>query len=124
MKERSFLGHHARPCKSPPVFRNRFDLAAKDMLRASLEPDGRFESDAETSAPSQHIDGWFIPDASRPPTRNRLGLFGDLTRQACTLEPFHATPSAGEVSECIRKLLNFRHDLSLRKPAPPLPSLR
>src|SRR5262249_8154662 len=34
-------------CESPPVFRNRFDQASKDMLRASLEPDGRFESDAE-----------------------------------------------------------------------------
>jgi hypothetical protein len=29
--------------------RNRFDRAAKDMLRVSLEPDGVFESDAEVS---------------------------------------------------------------------------
>ena len=100
------------------MLRNRFDQATKDMLRASLEPDGPFESDAEASAPTQHIDGWFSPDASRPATRNRLGLFGELTREACTFEPFHATPSADEASECIRKLLNFRHELSLRKAQP------
>jgi hypothetical protein len=39
------------------------------------------------------------------------------------LEPFHATPGESEVSGCLRKLLNFRHILSLRSPTPPLPKL-
>jgi hypothetical protein len=93
------------------------------MCRETLEPDGVFESNAEAGAPTQLIDGWFIPDPSRPATRDRFGLFGELTRRACTLEPFHATPDLDKVSECIRKLLNFRHVLSLRKPPPPLPWL-
>jgi hypothetical protein len=105
------------------VFHNPFDQASKDMCRETLEPDGFFESNAEAGAPTQLIDGWFIPDPSRPATRDRFGLFGELTRRACTLEPFHATPDLDKVSECIRKLLNFRHVLSLRKPPPPLPWL-
>ncbi len=103
--------------------RNRFDRAAKDMLRASLEPDGAFESDAEVSPDTQRADGWFTPDPSLPPTRTELGLLGRMTTGACTLEPFHATPGENEVSECLRKLLSFRHVLSLRKPALPLPRL-
>lgn len=103
--------------------RNRFDRAAKDMLRVSLEPDGVFESDAEVSPDTQRADGWFIPDPARPPTRADLGLLWRMTTDACTLEPFHATPGENEVSGCLRKLLNFRHILSLRSPTPPLPKL-
>lgn len=103
--------------------RNRFDRAAKDMLRASLEPDGVFESDAEVSPDTQRADGWFTPDPARPPTRADLGLLWRMTTDACALEPFHATPGENEVSGCLRKLLNFRHILSLRSPSPPLPKL-
>lgn len=105
------------------MLRNRFDQAVKDLCRESLEPDGTFESDAEATPATQRIDGWFLPDPSREPTRNRFGLFGQITREACTLEPFHATPDADEVGECIRKLWNFRHVLALRKSAPALPRL-
>jgi hypothetical protein len=103
--------------------RNRFDHAAKDMLRVSLEPDGAFESDAEVSPDTQRADGWFTPDPTRPPTRADLGLLGRMTTGACMLEPFHATPGEVEVSGCVRKVLSFRRVLSLRKPAPPLPRL-
>jgi hypothetical protein len=103
--------------------RNRFDRAAKDMLRVSLEPDGVFESDAEVSPDTQRADGWFTPDPARPPTRADLGLLWRMTTDACALEPFHATPGENEVSGCLRKLLNFRHVLSLRSPTPPLPKL-
>jgi len=103
--------------------RNRFDRAAKDMLRLSLEPDGVFESDAEVSPDTQRADGWFTPDPARPPTRADLGLLWRMTLEACALEPFHATPGENEVSGCLRKLLNFRHILSLRSPTPPLPKL-
>jgi hypothetical protein len=103
--------------------RNRFDRAAKDMLRDSLSPDGNFESDAEVSPDTQRADVWFTPDPARPPTRADLGLLGRMTLGACTLEPFHATPGENEVSGCVRKLLNFRHVLSLRSPTPPLPKL-
>lgn len=103
--------------------RNRFDRAAKDMLRVSLEPDGVFESDAEVSPDPQRADGWFTPDPSRPPTRTDLGLLWRMTTGACALEAFHATPGEDEVSGCVRKILNFRHILSLRKPAPPPPRL-
>jgi hypothetical protein len=103
------------------VPRTRFDRAGKDLLRASLEPDGPFESDAEVSPETQRADAWFTPDPARPPTRRDLGLLYRLTENACLLEPFHATPSEDEASECVRKVLNFRHVLSLRNPAPPLP---
>ena len=103
--------------------RNRFDRAAKDMLRLSLEPDGVFESDAEVSPDTQRADGWFTPDPARPPTRADLGLLWRMTTDACALEPFHATPGENEVSGCLRKLLNFRHILSLRSPTPQLPKL-
>ena len=76
--------------------RNRFDRAAKDMLRVSLEPDGVFESDAEVSPDTQRADGWFTPDPARPPTRADLGLLWRMTTDACTLEPFHATPGENE----------------------------
>jgi hypothetical protein len=110
-----------RWCQS--MQRNRFDRAAKDLLRASLEPDGIFESDAEVSPDTQRADGWFTPDPALPPTRTELGLLGRMTLGACTLEPFHATPGESDVSGCLRKLLSFRHILSLRKPAPELPRL-
>jgi hypothetical protein len=103
--------------------RNRFDRAAKDMLRVSLEPDGDFVSDAEVDPDPQRADGWFTPDPARPPTRADLGLLWRMTTDACTLEAFHATPGESEVSGCIRKLLNFRHILPLRKPGSPLPKL-
>ncbi len=105
------------------MLRNRFDQAVKDLCRESLEPDGTFETDAEATPATQRIDGWFLPDPSREPTRNRFGLFGQITREACTLEPFHATPDGDEVGECIRKLWNFRHVLTLRGSAPALPRL-
>jgi hypothetical protein len=103
--------------------RNRFDRAAKDMLRASLEPDGVFVSDANVDPDPQRADGWFTPDPTRPATRADLGLLFRMTTESCTLEPFHATPGENELSGCIRKLLNFRHVLSLRTPAAPLPRL-
>ncbi len=103
--------------------RNRFDRAAKDLLRVSLEPDGVFVSDAEVDPDPQRADGWFTPDPARPPTRSDLGLLWRMTTEACALEAFHATPGENEVSGCIRKLLNFRHILSLRSPTAPLPKL-
>jgi hypothetical protein len=103
--------------------RNRFDRAAKDILRVSLEPDGAFESDAEVSPDTQRTDVWFTPDPARPATRSDLGLLGRMTASACMLEPFHSTPGEDEVSECVRKVLGFRHTLASRKPAPPLPRM-
>ena len=105
------------------VLRTRFDRAGKDILRVSLEPDGPFESDAEVSPETQRADAWFTPDPERPPTRRDLGLLYRLTETACLLEPFHATPGEDEAWECVRKVLNFRHVLSLRDPAPPLPGM-
>jgi hypothetical protein len=105
------------------VSRTRFDRAGKDLLRASLEPDGPFESDAEVSPETQRADAWFTPDPERPATRRDLGLLYRLTETACLLEPFHAAPGEDEAGECVRKVLNFRHVLSLRDPAPPLPVL-
>jgi hypothetical protein len=49
---------------SGPMFRNRFDYASKDILRASLEPDGAFESDAEVFPDAQPIQ-WIV-SAGRP----------------------------------------------------------
>ncbi len=101
--------------------RNRFDRAGKDLLRASLEPDGPFESDAEVGPETQRADAWFTPDPQRPATRRDLGLLYRLTEEACLLEPFHAPPGEDEVGECVRKVLNFRHVLALRTPPVPLP---
>ena len=66
-------------------------------------------------------DVWFTPDPQRPPTRRDLGLLYRLTETACLLEPFHATPDEGETAACVRKILDFRHVLSLRDPPVPLP---
>jgi hypothetical protein len=122
--KRRIVGRPHRACQGArPVPRNRFDRAGKDLLRASLEPDGPFESDAEVGPETQRADAWFTPDPRRPQTRRDLGLLYRLTEEACLLEPFHAPPDEDEVGECVRKVLNFRHVLALRRPPSPLPAL-
>lgn len=103
--------------------RSRFDQFAKHMLREALAPTGLVETDAEVSPDAQRVDVWFVPDPAKHHDRQGLGLLTRLTDRACLLEPFHSTPGPDELVDCLRKLLAFRHVLSLRTPSPPSPRM-
>lgn len=103
--------------------RSRFDQFAKHMLREALAPTGLVETDAEVSPDAQRVDVWFVPDPAKHDDRRGLGLLTRLTDSACLLEPFHSTPGPDELVDCLRKLLAFRHVLSLRTPSTPGPRM-
>jgi len=111
-------------CHRRPAFmRIRFDQALKQVIREVLTPEGIFDTETEVSPEPQRIDGYFVPHPTLSPSRSTLGLLGRMAARTCTFEPFHRTPDLDELSACIRKHLNFRHILSLRKPPPDLPKL-
>ena len=100
----------------------RFDDFGKQMVRAALEGRGFVETDAEAPAETRRVDLWFNPDPARTQPADDLGLFGRVTAGPCTLEFFHNTPGGDELAACLIKHGNFRHFLSLRKTAPPIPT--
>jgi hypothetical protein len=103
--------------------RNPFDQFIKRLARRALSPAGHVETDAEVSPDALRIDVWFLPDAARArKVLMPLGLFGRMCRAACTLEPFHRTPSGDHVAACIVKHWLFRRELRRRKPPPPMPT--
>ena len=76
---------------------NRFDQFIKRLVRSGFSPAGHVETDAEVSPDALRIDVWFIPDVARArKVLAPLGLFGRIGRRACTLEPFHRTPSGDQ----------------------------
>jgi hypothetical protein len=103
--------------------RTRFDHAAKQIIGKTLEPGGLFLPEEEVSPDPQRVDGRFIPDPARAPPRHHRTLLDRMALRPCCFEAFHLPPSADELSECARKILNLRHVLSLSKipPAPPPP---
>jgi hypothetical protein len=103
------------------LMRTRFDQFGKQMLRALLAMHGPVETDAEVVTDPRRVDLWFTPDPTRTPVRNGLGLLGQITANPSSLEFFHCTPSGDDLTTCMIKHGQFRHALSLRRPAPPLP---
>lgn len=100
----------------------RFDQFAKLMARAGFTPAGAVRTDEEVSPDARRVDIWFTPrgpEAERELAR--LGLLGRIGITACTLEPFHCTPSGIEVMDCVCKQHLFRGQLRQREPSTPLP---
>jgi hypothetical protein len=102
---------------------NRFDQLVKRLARKALSPAGHVETDAEVSPDALRIDVWFLPDAARVRrVLAPLGLLGRICRRACTLEPFHRTPSGERAADCMMKHRFFCRELRRRKPRPPTPT--
>jgi hypothetical protein len=102
--------------------RTRFDQFGKQMVRAALEIHGAVETDAEVPAEARRIDLWFTPDEARARIPDHLGWLGRMTGGPSTLEFFHHSPSGNELTECLIKHGEFRHFLSGRAFARPLPT--
>lgn len=102
---------------------NRFDQFIKRLVRKGFSPAGHVETDAEVSPDALRIDVCFLPDAARVrKALAPLGLLGRIGRTACTLEPFHRTPSGEQVADCFMKHRLFCRELRRRKPRPPVPT--
>jgi len=101
--------------------RTRFDLFGKDMVSTALETCGPVVTDAEVPADPRKIDLWFMPDSTREPVPDYLGLLARLLAGPSTLEFFHNTPNGDELAACVVKHGMFRHRLLLRKEPPPIP---
>jgi hypothetical protein len=102
---------------------NRFDQLVKRLARNGLSPGGRVETEAEITPDALRIDVWFVPDPGRAlKALSPLGLLGRMGRASCTLEPYHRTPSGGQVADCIAKHRFFCRELARRKPRPAMPS--
>src|SRR3954463_12880898 len=101
---------------------NRFDQFGKQMVRTALESCGPVETDAEVPAATRRIDLWFMPDATRAPVPDYLGLLGRLNAGPTALEFFHDTPNGDALAAWVIKHGQFRHFLSLRKVPPPTPT--
>ena len=101
--------------------RTRFDLFGKDMVSTALETCGPVVTDAEVPADPRKIDLWFMPDSTREPVPDYLGLLSRLLAGPSTLEFFHNTPNGDELAACVVKHGMFRHRLLLRKEPPPIP---
>jgi hypothetical protein len=102
--------------------RTPYDQFGKQMLRAVLDQRGLVETDAEVPADPRRVDLWFVPDDSRRPGWVPGGLLGRITAGPTTLELFHDTPGGDTLAACFVKHGQFRHYLSRREPAPPIPT--
>lgn len=94
------------------------DHEAKEILETLLHRRGEVRSEAEVRPlKSQRADLLFVPHEKRDATLEALGVLDRMTAHACLLEPFSDAPSADDVRECLRKLLNHRHARTLKRPA-------
>jgi hypothetical protein len=107
---------------TPTWIRTRFDQFGKQLVRNAVATCGPVETDAEVPADTRRVDLWFMPDPTREPLPDYLGLLGRLLAGSSTLEFFHRTPSGDELAACLIKHGQFRHFLSLRKVPPPMPT--
>ena len=114
---------------SPPIWamlphpvRTRYDQFGKDLLEKAFAPAAAVETEAEVTAERRRIDVWVLPDPARGAALDDLGVLGTMARVPSTFELCHRTPSGEEVAALIYKHGDFRHMLSLRDPAPPLPT--
>lgn len=90
--------------------RVQFDQLAKGILREVLAGAGEVQTQEEIVSEVQAADVMFRPAPGRA-GRAWSGLLGRLTETPCLIEPFHATPGADAVLDCLRKQLTWRHNL-------------
>lgn len=95
---------------------NHFDQFAKNLLREALGRAAREvpETEVEVQPGAQTIDVYGVADPAREEERAELGLLGELAAGRTLFEPFHKTPSLREVRSCLRKQLNWHHELERR----------
>ncbi|WP_437508337.1 hypothetical protein [Sorangium sp. So ce1099] len=60
------------------------------------------------------FDVWYVPDPTRAALRAEFGLLGELAAEPCQFEVFYETPGPGELRGCIRKQLQWHHELERR----------
>jgi len=99
-----------------------FDQFGKQMIRNAIESHGPVETDAEVPAHTRRIDLWYMPDPTREPVLEHLGLLGRLLGGPSTFELYHDTPRGHALAGCVIKHGQFRHFLSLREAPPPVPT--
>jgi hypothetical protein len=109
-------GSHATsslPALAVPVghgYEREVHQLAKGILREVLAGAGEVQTQEEIVGEVQAADVMFRP-VPRPAGRARAGLLGRLAETPCLIEPFHATPGADAVLDCLRKQLTWRHNL-------------
>src|SRR5262245_39961150 len=91
------------------LMRTRYVQFGKQMIRAALAKHGPVETDAEVPAEARRIDLWFMPDSTREPVPDHIGLLGRLTAGPSTLELCHNTPGGDELAAYLIKHGQFRH---------------
>ena len=86
----------------------RYDQLSKAVLDRALGPLGQVAVQHEITGEVQAADIWFLPAPGRAAARARLGLLGRMAETPCLFEPFHATPSARQILDCMHKQLSMR----------------
>ena len=81
------------------------------MLDAVLSEVGEVRTQEEIAGEVQAADVWFQPAPDNAAARAQLGLLGRIAATACLIEPFHTTPGAGPVLDCVSKQLTLRRNL-------------
>ena len=93
---------------------SKFDQLSKGVLSRALAPVGRVATQHEIVGGVQAADVWFEPAAGPgletelEAERARLGVLGRMAAEPCLIEPFHATPSVGDVLDCVNKQTSLR----------------
>ncbi len=93
---------------------NRFDQFAKNILRDALARASTTGTEEEVLAATQKIDVYCVPDPAREAERDQMGLLGELSAAPTLFEPFHNTPSLGEVRRCVCKQHTWHGELTRR----------
>jgi hypothetical protein len=96
---------------------HRHDQFTKNLLRDALTRAGDAETEVPVTVAPQSIDVYCVPDPARAAERAQMGLLGELAEEPSLFEPFRNTPSLNRVQECLRKQLNWRHELKRRAQA-------
>jgi hypothetical protein len=94
--------------------KNRFDRAAKDIFAEALARMADVSTEVETSPNPQSIDVWSTPRSTPPP---ELGLLGRMAAQPCLIESYSGTVRLREVRDCLRKQLEWHHELQNKEGA-------
>jgi hypothetical protein len=92
--------------------RTRFDQLAKSILDRALSTAGEVRTQEEIAGEVQAADVWFRPTPGKAEARTRLGLLGRMAETSCLIEPFHDTPGAEAVLDCVGKQLTMRRRLA------------
>ncbi|MGK3991955.1 hypothetical protein [Sorangium sp. So ce1024] len=94
--------------------RSRFDAFGKDIPRDPLTRAADADTEVEAIAAFQTMDVWYVPDPARAALRAELGWLGELADEPCQFEWFHDTQGPGELRGCVRKQLQWHHELERR----------